>query len=679
MRSLIYTSVLIFSGLQAGAETVTLRSAEHSAFTRLVFDTVAPQKVRVSRSEKTIEVRFPKVVNKIDASGVFRRITRDKISDVVLRQNENLVQFKLSCDCQFRSSVEGKTMFVLDVLTASETTPDPSENVTPDTALVKFSQRDRPKLSFKRSEAYEKPELPVEQSSGEAARSVSSTQQPHQSPKILRNRLLDALSSPPANSIKGTAVRTEGMANSNPPVQMVFHSVPLSQNRAQPELEASSLHLQRDCAELSLLDPRNWEDSETAIDALQKRRWDVLSDSASDAQIRKLALTYLSLAMGAEAQSLLAQIAQVTEVDQHLRTLAFSVDGGEIPENWPVFQMIACEELQAWQGFRDRDLSSDQARTIKSHFSSWPSALQAAFADRLAGKFLESGHKNDAGYTLRIVENEASVSSGDRSIVKSQLLEASGENKEAEQILKTALNADNDAAPQAAIALASRAMANNTNPNAAVDAALEAYSEELSGTQQEIPLLKTRVKSAARAKDFDTAFEFFAALPKDVSSQEKDMILDWIAAEIISLESDGTFLREAVSVDPLLFRRFSGTLRQKIKTRISSLGFTDLASQLGIALQGETARFQSEVEADFVPQTGANSNLGESDGDLAAESRERPNQGQIKIAEATREQVKKPVMPTRREAAINKTQTLLGDTEALLSQLAELGIAPSAE
>ncbi|ETA52720.1 hypothetical protein [Ponticoccus alexandrii] len=122
-------ALLILAWLLPGhllAQTVSVRSGEHGAFTRLVFDIPPSLGWTLDRAPEERQVRLDLEVDGLgfDLTRVFDRINRDRLASIAQAEDGSSVILSLACACDVEAFVLGDRMLVLDIRAL-----DPAEDV----------------------------------------------------------------------------------------------------------------------------------------------------------------------------------------------------------------------------------------------------------------------------------------------------------------------------------------------------------------------------------------------------------------------------------------------------------------------------------------------------------------------------------------------------------------------
>ncbi|MGB7317243.1 MAG: hypothetical protein WBC85_04680 [Planktotalea sp.] len=672
------------------AETVAVRSAEHSEFTRIVLDMKKPADVLVSKVTNGLQISLPKDVEIIQSSDFFRRISRELISDIEVDVAAGTIELQLTCDCSFSAFVSGENMFVVDLREAAQVE---ERRVEPIAWGLARRARDH-SLGFgglasnHRTKDKANPVISASTTVKPASQlPLAIISERALSQNSSRTRLLSNLDDKKQKIAELDTAKVRGEADA----QIIYRSPQVVQSRAMPEIELRAMEATSRCTEPTPLNPSSWPTYEKAIEHLGSQRLSAsyASDDFGDASLRKLAMTYLSLAMGAESGALLRAIAMPKPSDIALIELSKVVDGeSEVTDLDGFAANFRCPELIVWQVLADEDmhLSEAQLKRIRADFDQWPSALQGVFSAKLASSLIKLDALESAEFSLRRSAKSPELRAGERAIVAASLAEKNHDTRAAIDLLEPVVSADADMAAEATIALSEIVLSHGQNMNPSHSAALESYSEELRGTEIEEDLIRTRLRVAIQQRDFEAAEDLIATYSKLARASQVNVALDEIGEAISELESDARFLKEAVSFPERYFQRFAEPVQQEIRVRMNSLGFSDLAEQLGSYRRTGATTVASEkagglAEGTSLPENrqtegvSASSQQGaESGANVASQDGDRAPVGP---ANASTAQSSQRLADLPREGPIDKavknTQTILESVSALKEELAQLG------
>ncbi len=568
-------------GSLAQAQTVTVRSADHETFTRIALDLPRSERVEINQEGKTILVDLPLPASSDASKSFFNRISRERVSSFQMSSNARQIKLGLACDCSYETFTAGANTVVIDIAVK----PNDLAEIRAFPALETWNTFERIQQTSLGFEGADTPLVPV---SDVEPPKVSDAQ------NLVDTRMFQALNQARdiVEILPIAQTPSETVPSSNE--QMTFRSLPVSQAHAMGQVEQAAQENFQTCAETGLLNPARWPKYENAVEFLAFRRTQSVEqfEDFSATSARDLALTYLSLAMGAEARAILRSIENPNEVDAQLIGVAQFLDDdlASLDADW--FDAIeSCPDMVLWrmlkgakkgdQGAVFNQMSANELKGARQQFEEWPSALKGIFGPQLARAFFDLGEPDAALFTLRKSEGEPSRRSGERELVAASISQEQGDAVRAIEILKPVAVADTDSAPEAVIALAKLVSEQGDALGKPEKAALETYQEELKGTALEPDLLRARIIAALQEEEFEAAISLIDEFAKLVRASKTNVVLDELGSAIFMVQSDATFLKEAVSLPSRYFNKIAEDTQTQIKARIVDLGFDELAAQLG--------------------------------------------------------------------------------------------------
>ena len=677
------------------AEDAVLRSADHNGFTRVAIDLKNPKAVKVDLVENRLLVSLPQTVDEIIADRFFDRITRERITKLDASSDNKSLTFLLACRCGFKTFVAGKNTLVIDISNVESVSKDSAES-SEKPAWPELNRANRRKLSF----SLKATEI------AEPNHAAKVAEAPLQKPfritfpreKVVHNqvteRLHSAMESAFAKSVESNkdAARVANVEIGND--QISFRSHAVKQQDGIERLEQVAKEELGNCDRAKGLDPSQWQKYESARQQLIETRQNVAFgfEDFDKTVSRTLAKTYLGLAMGAEALAILSAFEEPSHLDKSLQHLARFTDGEirELGEAW-FAGMTGCPELLIWRildranetskDARSARLSENELLTARAQFQQWPSALQGVFGPRLAKAFSELDAVDTAKFTLRKSDAQPSLNSGERELVSATVNAATLGPAELKNALRPVALADNDVSPAAVISLATLAAEQGEDLGSQETDALISYQDELKGTELEPELLRARIVTAIQSQNFVVATELIGEYATLVRASKTNIVLDDLGAAIYGIDADAMFLREAVSLPASYFSKIAEETQEQIKDRIATLGFAELAQQLGRAQRGNASRNDrtagaratattSDAEATKAPLTGdARRDTGRSNATGPA----AVSEGAIRGTEPDRTAAL-VASETPLASAIQESQTVLDSLDNLKAELENLGL-----
>ncbi|WP_139816184.1 tetratricopeptide repeat protein [Planktotalea arctica] len=581
MRVLLSGILLyVFTTLEICAQTVGVRTAEHENFTRIVLDVSELDSAQVSQSGKFLRVTVSG--KRIDtlSHDFFKRISKNVISDFSILHAGDGFQITLNCECSFTTFKANATMIAIDIF------DEKNSSIQEEELKGVISKR-----TSKGSQIFDRPEPTKEEKYAE----ISPTPTPKNSSHL---RLLDALAKISGKLDLAPPIRKQLNLSKESDGQIIFRSLPMQKISNTQEIEGAANAVLLSCDAALGFNPANWpqyNDPRTILSSTRIALGDRADDFGANTA-RHLAKTYLSLAMGAEAISLLNGISEPLQKDRALIAIARVIDGDPASSLRSVIAPFAhCSDTVIWRllgaselSAKDADWGNEALKQGREEFDRWPLAMKNTFSARIAESFLTIGSPETAAFSIRRVTPSTDDLSGEQGIVAAKIAQKTQDSEAAKAILEPILSKDKDQAPLAVIALADIASARKDVLDPAQKAALESYSAELKGTDLEVDLIRARISAEIQQENFAAAVELLMPYRNLARASQFELVLDELAEGLLNIDPDVNFLREVVSLPSHNFKEVAKPIQEQLKKRVTKLGFDDLADQLGRSIgEGE--------------------------------------------------------------------------------------------
>lgn len=422
MMRVILTCLCIAAGTAAGAQTVTVRSAEHSGFTRIVVDFPERPAWRLGRSGDAYELRTGEADLRYDLSDIYRRLYSGRLVRIDPAAAGDL-RIELGCDCSLSTEELPNGGLVIDVRDSAPIAGDryeisldapiqPAPPVLPATTLPVDLMPDLLAPITLPAEAD-----PVVRVAAESTGRELEDQ-------IRRGIELDLVDPAPG------ALESDPAQQDDPPrdlaIETADESLPQRTNiRIRTEAEmavegASTLAPSSvdpgTCAQFErLLDPNGWVDPGTGPAGIAVDRVTLVGARGvpDPAGFRDLALAYLYLTFGREAESVLAIAPDDFQRLPLYLALARLVDGRPLDTN-PLAGLTACPgHTGLWARLATPDAPAVRSESdAGGAFASWPDHMRRTLGSTLAMAFLDAGEIETARAvhlaTARIADPEDS-------------------------------------------------------------------------------------------------------------------------------------------------------------------------------------------------------------------------------------------------------------------------------
>lgn len=113
MKQLYLAIPILLSAASATAAPILVRSGEHGAFTRIVVDTDPSVDWQLQQDGNTATLQLPRNPDGFSTSGVFRRITRDRLQDI--SSDDRSLTLDLGCQCVVTATTLAPDYIILDI------------------------------------------------------------------------------------------------------------------------------------------------------------------------------------------------------------------------------------------------------------------------------------------------------------------------------------------------------------------------------------------------------------------------------------------------------------------------------------------------------------------------------------------------------------------------------------
>lgn len=358
----------IFSCLMAAgplhAKQFPVLSGEHEGFTRLTIHVPSGTEYEIEDGQSATAVTVGEVSDGFDLSDVFRRIGRDRISDV--KFNGNILDVEYSCSCSPRVFQVTPTLIVVDIVDQAPPPPEPElpEKTQPTkTALTEIPQ-------FPQLEAGLSSEIQLAADQG-----LLQLRQPIEGPQL-----------PTGSSLQShIGVRSHLTLEPAGPADLV-----VSDRTPEP------------CLASNFFVPEEWTGTFVQALANARGRWAEEPSSTDETAQEAIVRLYLSAGFGVEARRMLDGMGQsrdrivLAEIGAILDDLGVKT---------PVLDaQITCSgtpQLFAFLGFDPaKEVFAQDVDGIVRTYLALPQQLRDRLDGRMSSKLLALDHTNGAALVL---------------------------------------------------------------------------------------------------------------------------------------------------------------------------------------------------------------------------------------------------------------------------------------
>lgn len=578
MRPWLAALILLLWPVGLLAQTVTVRSGEHGAFTRLVFDVPpgADWTMTPDTASRRISLSFSAASLDFDLSQVFDRIDRTRVADIRESDRDETVEISLACDCVAETFMLRDRMLVLDIRPGSGDGDQAGQAANRESAssaplagdLSRVRIDSAPGIGPRREQDPLLPRVPVVQAAA-GLKSDIEDEGPDSAaadPLAIGNQIAADLA---AAASQGILTPSVNMPHREPaPVaQAAKDGEDTSPEPQSPQLakqlaaglsdvDHSSLAPGRiriggeSCLPDSALTISAWVGPEDDINqVLSARRGAVFGefDRIDGKALNDYAKALLYSGFGAEARAVLDLGAATVEA--HLLGMSYLIDGQPDPTGLFADQMNCEGHAALWSVLALKEFNGvqrvDQAAVLRS-FESLPPHLREHLGPMLSKNLSRAGYPEVARDVLRRLERMTGQETDSIALGKAQLDLKEGNLTAAETRLRDLTVEGGQETPDAVAASIELAEASDKPvPQRLVDLA-ESYSVEFRNSEAGSKLWRAHMRSLVLNGEFDRVFDTLdGPAPAGVAPDQIKETRALAVRRLVERADDLTFLKIA--------------------------------------------------------------------------------------------------------------------------------------
>jgi hypothetical protein len=585
--------LLLFS-TAAQASSVTVKSGEHGAFTRLVLTFPAPVDWVLGRTGKGYGVRTTGPRLPYDLSQVFDLIKKDRISSVWVDPADGDFLFGVGCACHAIPFELGPRILVIDVKDGPAP-PQSSFEIgladgAPAAPLAAPTIR-RPRPMLANATGYDWLTLP--RTSGRLPAELSETGAGRNSVldagldlNAFRTRLIEEVGrgatrrlvemespqpAPQPDQVPSPEPRSAQTDEAQDQVRVGLEDLPGIEITADPENRPALTVSGETCSTAADTEVGTWSGPEDAHAQLALARSQLLAefDVPEPEKVISAVNTHLYFGFGAEARLLLSAFLPKGIDDPNRRALSYIVDGEPTPEN-PFLGMQSCGSaaalwalLAAGQG---EVLASVNGGAVSQAFLSLPPHLRASLGPDTVTRLLAAGDTANAEVVKQSFERSVAADDPAVALLAADQALHQGDPAAAEAALPSPTTGD--AAMSALITQVEARFRQRKAVDAKDILTLQAFAFEHGEGAMKPELDRAITHAAALGNDFQTAFaqaEADATLQTDV----------WLL--LAEVGTDTQLLDHAVGLKAEKRDALPPALRSRMAERLAEAGLPNAA------------------------------------------------------------------------------------------------------
>jgi len=633
---LLLAAFLICLPAMGMAKSIIVRSGDHADFSRLTFDFNESVGWKMGRVPQGYEIRLNQTDAELDISGVYRRISHERIKDIEISQDSSRIVLALGCEChadafEFRPGLlvidvkEGsppngsafETTFTSDEISATQ----PVDSVPPEQGVVQHE-------SIETSLTDERKHLPVlTQSSRRQFRPkveegvdsdpadvdiVAPVRTPPSPKRRIADMQLDLL-----NQIGRAASQGLLEADILPTSNVVsdsesanIPSVAIAKVDEMPNgLALANIHIESSvdreiiqpdsantlaangtsCLPQDLFNVRDWGDPDSIMSQVVVQRGKLVGefDRVNEAAVKALAKAYIHAGFGAEALAVLKAFDGSLENAGILKVMARVVDGQTIPDVIEFEGQEGCESaVTLWLALAAPQLSDSvmvNRNATLGEFFNLPRHLRRHLGPGLAQKFLDIGDTKTARAIRNSVARSTVEPGSELRMLDAQFDHERGLHEASEQALENIVSEDNAIAPIALIRLLREKLERKSEVDEKLTATAQAFIFQQQGTQLAADLSEVVALIKAQSGDLPAALAILKDLDGSEYIDDKESGDTWgkVLESAVASPEDEDFIRFIFAAhDDLGRHSIKREIRQKTAERILKMGFPEMAQSI---------------------------------------------------------------------------------------------------
>lgn len=572
IRILLALLILLTPGTVM-AQSVPVSTGEHGAFTRIALELPPGTNWRLEQSGRSAELVLLNSRVLFNMSGAFRRIDRKRIADLKQDGPGGALQIALACECEVVATQEGRRLVILDikagrverVSSASDLTPPlPSLQTTyrfslPGLEPVPSSESAGPSTEMMAKEPAKKPEPPgaemkkpeeppepeMAENGDSPVRSIPdmSIRLPDDNALLLDarqyqdlSRFQDLLQTRLSRSQDlnltdvGESVLAMGAPPSDPagseqldersPGINVETSIDEGLRQISASLKGRETKAKR-CSRALDFFSEGWGEKDDAYREIGRLRLELVTefDDVKPEVAIQIAKTYLLMGFGAEAKYALALMAERGEDEMLLGHVANLVDGEPAPSQGFVELLHCGDVFHFWAAMAGAGFGGDvETEAVLRSFARLPVELREFLGPKLTRLLLDSGLQEEASAVMRATSRISENANPELTMADAKVADSKGDAKTAKDRLEDVVETGSAQSPEALITLVEKNLKEKSGVEPATVDLIEAYAEELEGSEIEPELLWALAAGRALSGAFDKA----VAVLEDLEGKDEE-------------------------------------------------------------------------------------------------------------------------------------------------------------
>lgn len=602
MRLLCFLAALAFC-TAATAQPLTVRSGDHASFSRLTIPLPATQNWEARQTESGVIITLPGHTGGFDIADVFVRMRRDRIE--ALEGNQNSLTLRVACPCASTAFISG-TLLVIDVadqgtkmsaapLEKSTATWDARRPPNTDRTLVARSTLPWIGSVSPFGEATEGADVPsnarsIKEPMGLIADRATLLREIRQD--LLTEVAVAASTGLLSNSYEAPSpVQISDIVNkAGAPIETQSFPMNTGDNSnniritSSMDLPEGTFHSELDattsgaiCPDTALVDVGAWGSDQGFSAQIGSARNNLMNarDHLDISAAKTLAKLYIFFGFGAEALEVLHLDPALASRHPQLVDIATIFEHGAIARRNSLAPYTDCTtDIALWAILSFRTVPSGTLIDTKAALRALnrvPTHLRLILAPALSDRLLQYGDHESASAALRTIERLPDDLSPNAQMAQADL--AVGAGQSADALLEGVIGSNSSESPAALVKLVQVKLEKGEALTDETATLVEAYAQELRGTELGNQLRRTQVLALSQSEQFDEAFEALDAIAPSLSPQTSLQLRQAVFEGLAKQASDLTFLTQIFAQDSTAIKTLPTQTRLLLAARLMDLGF----------------------------------------------------------------------------------------------------------
>lgn len=591
----------------AQSQQIDLRSGDHPTFSRLTLPLSEGQNWKARKTDTGVEITLEGFNGSFNIEPVFLRMKRDRISAILAAQDTLNIQ--VTCDCEATAFRSG-SLLVIDVADRGTPLAGPAlegDAIRPRQRQSASIERSVPARSalpwigagspFKALPTTPEPDTPTVDQENALSDRIELLNQVHDN---LIERVANAASSgllensmqvpvptqPPSQQDRTTTALqppTLPEAIQSPSWNMrITSSLDLPDGFGDAVLDVTANGIS--CPADGFLAIEDWGDERSFSAQLGPKRNALMNarDQLNPGATEELAKLYLYFGFGAEALSSLRLDPDTASQHPELMTVAHILEYGDSPVFNPLAAFTDCtSNVALWALLSLREIPSGMlidTQAVLRAVNRLPKHLRQIVAPKLSAKLLTYGDADAAASAMRSVERLPDRPTPETIMAQAEIAMDAGEPASA--LLEEVIDTNTRQSPEALVKLVEAKLSKDETLPYEMATLVEAYAQELRGTEMGSRLRRTQVIALSQSRRFDRAFDALHDLEPSLSPGTHSDLRHTVLEQLGTKADDLVFLEHIFAQTQTTLTDLPMGIKLMLAKRLMNLGFGAQVQQI---------------------------------------------------------------------------------------------------